>query len=110
MTSQRVERMWIRTGSYRRFRGEWVKFCALSNLLFSYELLIGPQPTFFGSIACNLIGQLFLGGPRYGSGIVSIYCALMLLFFCITGMYRYAGMFSCLIKFDLQLAVSVLLL
>ena len=24
MTSQRVERMWIRTGGYRRFRGEWV--------------------------------------------------------------------------------------
>ena len=25
MTSQRVEKMWIRTGSYGRFRGEWVK-------------------------------------------------------------------------------------
>ena len=25
MTSQRVERTWIRTGSYGRFRGEWVK-------------------------------------------------------------------------------------
>ena len=25
MTSQRVERMWIRTGGYRRFRDEWVK-------------------------------------------------------------------------------------
>ena len=25
MTSQRVERTWIRTGGYRRFRGEWVK-------------------------------------------------------------------------------------
>ena len=24
MTSQRVERTWIRTGGYRRFRGEWV--------------------------------------------------------------------------------------
>ena len=24
MTSQRVERTWIRTGSYGRFRGEWV--------------------------------------------------------------------------------------
>ena len=27
MTSQRVERTWIRTGGYGRFRGEWVKFC-----------------------------------------------------------------------------------
>ena len=25
MTSQWVERTWIRTGGYRRFRGEWVK-------------------------------------------------------------------------------------
>ena len=25
MTSQRVERSWIRTGGYGRFRGEWVK-------------------------------------------------------------------------------------
>ena len=25
MTSQRVERTWIRTGGYRQFRGEWVK-------------------------------------------------------------------------------------
>ena len=25
MTSQRVERTWIRTGDYGRFRGEWVK-------------------------------------------------------------------------------------
>ena len=25
MTSQRVERTWIRTGGYRLFRGEWVK-------------------------------------------------------------------------------------
>ena len=24
MTSQRVERTWIRTGGYGRFRGEWV--------------------------------------------------------------------------------------
>ena len=26
MTSQRVERTWIRTGGYGRFRGEWVKY------------------------------------------------------------------------------------
>ena len=29
MTSQRVERTWIRTGSYGRFRGEWVKLILL---------------------------------------------------------------------------------
>ena len=28
MTSQRVERTWIRTGGYGRFRGEWVKGCS----------------------------------------------------------------------------------
>ena len=26
MTSQRVERTWIRTGGYGRFRGEWVRY------------------------------------------------------------------------------------
>ena len=26
MTSQRIQRMWIRTGGYRRFRVEWVKY------------------------------------------------------------------------------------
>ena len=31
MTSQRVERTWIRTGSYGRFRGEWVKGNPRSN-------------------------------------------------------------------------------
>ena len=29
MTSQRVERTWIRTGGYGRFRGEWVKECTV---------------------------------------------------------------------------------
>ena len=29
MTSQRVERTWIRTGGYGRFRGEWVKVPSL---------------------------------------------------------------------------------
>ena len=31
MTSQRVERTWIRTGGYGRFRGEWVKIIESSR-------------------------------------------------------------------------------
>ena len=34
MTSQRVERMWIRMGGYRRFRGEWVKEAIQSSSSF----------------------------------------------------------------------------
>ena len=34
MTSQRVERTWIRTGGYGRFRGEWVKVTATSQFKF----------------------------------------------------------------------------
>ena len=51
------------------------KFCASSHLLFFfYELLIGPQPTFFWNVllfSCNLIGQLFLSGPGYCGRTVS---------------------------------------
>ena len=32
MTSQRVERTWIRTGGYGRFRGEWVNTLKYKNL------------------------------------------------------------------------------
>ena len=31
MTSQRVERSWIRTGGYGQFRGEWVKYPKISK-------------------------------------------------------------------------------
>ena len=31
MTSQRVERTWIRTGGYGRFRGEWVKILDMAD-------------------------------------------------------------------------------
>ena len=51
------------------------KFCASSHLLFFfYELLIGPQPTFFWNVllfSCNLIGQLCLSGPGYCGRTVS---------------------------------------
>ena len=43
------------------------KFCAMSKLLFSYELLIGPLPTFLECIllfTSDLIGQLCLWWPR----------------------------------------------
>lgn len=33
---------------------------------------------------------------------------VLLMFVHVSGMYRYAGMFSCLLKFDLQLAVGFL--
>ena len=42
------------------------KFFAMSKLLFSYELLIGPLPTFLECIllfTCDLIGQLYLRWP-----------------------------------------------
>ena len=41
---------------------------------FFYELLIGPQPTFFWNVllfSCNLIGQLCLSGPGYCGRTVS---------------------------------------
>ena len=44
-----------------------LKFCAMSKLLFSYELLIGPLPTFLECIllfTCDLIGQLCLRWPQ----------------------------------------------
>ena len=50
------------------------KFRASSNLLFFYELLIGPQPTFLVGLVmllfCNPIGQICLGGPSYSSRAV----------------------------------------
>ena len=42
------------------------KFCAMSKLLFSFELLIGPLPTFLECIllfTCDLISQLCLRWP-----------------------------------------------
>ena len=44
MTSQRVERTWIRTGGYWRFRGEWVKgtfqnFFMMDKLIFVGQLM-----------------------------------------------------------------------
>ena len=38
MTSQRVERTWIRTGGYGRFRGEWVKYHYLHLIVFDFVL------------------------------------------------------------------------
>ena len=32
--SQRVERTWIRTGGYGRFRGEWVKIVVANRLVY----------------------------------------------------------------------------
>ena len=42
------------------------KFCTMSKLLFSQELLIGPLPTFLECIllfTCDLISQLYLRWP-----------------------------------------------
>ena len=45
------------------------KFCTSSNLLFFYELLVGPQPTF---LECIVICQLCLRGPGYSSRTVNV--------------------------------------
>ena len=39
MTSRRVERTWIRTGGYGRFRGEWVKVDS-EYLRFSFKVKV----------------------------------------------------------------------
>ena len=48
MTSQRVERTWIRTDGYGRFRGEWVKVChediSRNGTVIDYK----PRNTSFG--------------------------------------------------------------
>ena len=38
MTSQRVEKTWIRTGGYGRFRGEWVKIPMTSYFPANYKV------------------------------------------------------------------------
>ena len=39
MTSQRVERTWIRTGGYGRFRGEWVNI-NFFNFFFLFKVML----------------------------------------------------------------------
>ena len=47
MTSQRVERTWIRTGGYGRFRGEWVKlFIIMKNINWGVELIRNAKKYF----------------------------------------------------------------
>ena len=47
MTSQRVERTWIRTGGYGRFRGEWVKHeqIALTHITIVNSQKVKIMPT-----------------------------------------------------------------
>ena len=42
MTSQRVERSWIRTGGYGRLRGEWVKHCQ-NDWFGGKQLILFPE-------------------------------------------------------------------
>ena len=52
MTSQRVERTRIRTGGYRRFRGEWVNYSFVIryfNLFFFISLQNSNQSGFLGN-------------------------------------------------------------
>ena len=37
MTSQTVERTWIRTGGYGRFRGEWVKLFTTAVIIILFK-------------------------------------------------------------------------
>ena len=70
MTSQRVERTWIRTGGYRRFRGEWVNLPAGQVKFFEeftsqknceINLLI---KTFLGLVEM-MLASAYLNGKQY---------------------------------------------
>ena len=65
------------------------KFFALSNFLFSYELLTGPQPTF---LECTLI---FLSSDcnRYGYSSHTN-CNTSCKFFCILAIHHVSGILS----------------
>ena len=52
MMSQRIERTWIRTGSYRRFRGEWV------NLV---DKIVGILYIIFNVFLCTVVVFLVNG-------------------------------------------------
>ena len=52
MTSQRVERTWIRTGGYGRFRGEWV------NITFLIDLVTASKD--------QTVGVYRMGPPSHG--------------------------------------------
>ena len=63
MTSQRVERTWIRTGGYGRFRGQWVKWTdeSLSRVDSSVHLIY-HDPSDHGSL---ILIRIIHGHPCY---------------------------------------------
>ena len=67
MTSQRVEKTWIRTGSYGRFRGEWVKCSLAFKMLYRKIPKISPGAYIFQR---PFLRGLFLEGPIFGGAYV----------------------------------------
>ena len=79
MTSQRVERTWIRTGGYGRFRGEWVNkpvshivciwFVTFSDAVCTrlIQLIPNRPQTNFSLQTCNACSTLFCceNGAKY---------------------------------------------
>ena len=63
MTSQRVERTWIRTGGYGRFRGEWVKehLCSAPNFHFCFGENLFFLPSFASFYNANFSSEGFCG-------------------------------------------------
>ena len=68
MTSQRVERTWIRTGGYGRFRGEWVKSGRILDILWAFLI-----KHYYSTHACRIwddYSQLSISYPTRTRGIL----------------------------------------
>ena len=81
MTSRRVDRTWIRTGSYGRFRGKWVN-----------EVVVVVKKCWLGNFFCNFL-RIYL---QYYCGDLSI----MATFFSVLKVAiveRFIGIFFCLV-------------
>jgi len=70
MMSQRVERTWIHTGGYGRFRGEWVNYTYTITHHLSLSVIFKTNPNYvnqkFGGhlIEVTIIGKLSSEWPN----------------------------------------------
>ena len=74
MTSQRVERTWIRTGGYGRFRGEWVKCECLPLLPFQGNSFVIPPPP---QPVVSPLSLLLINRPSYSTPLFSAVLSLL---------------------------------
>ena len=79
MTSQRVERTWIRTGGYGRFRGEWVKRLAYTPP--------DSSPTFTSVKVDKILGLTFFPARKDFEGFNTAFFHLLLLSFVVDGLF-----------------------